>query len=173
MIRLLLALLSSLILTTALSAKDNPQDPPEVIVLKRFAGTWDITVTNTPTSGDARTYKVVSRRTWDDVSNTVRAEDEQPNNRPTMRWSIRHDADVGNYLLTIEGATSNMQIMGTWNDETTTMEFTGTLPNSSAIALNHQFPSKEKAIVTAEITDGDGTVLGRIVFHQSRRSEDK
>ena len=171
MIRLSLAVVCSFVFITAVSAADKNQDPPEVTVLKKFVGVWDIAVTNTPTGGDRRTYKVVSRRTWDDVSNTVRAEDEQPNNRPPMRWSIRHDANVGNYALTIDGAEPNLQIMGTWNDKTKTMEFTGTLPNAGDITLNHKFPAKDKAIVSAEVKDGDGTVIGKMVFHQVRRRE--
>ncbi|MGB0582457.1 MAG: hypothetical protein ACPGVU_22420 [Limisphaerales bacterium] len=167
--RLLLILFSSLVFTGLVAAQDKQQDPPEIAVLKRFVGTWDVAVTNTPVSGEARTYKVVSHRSWDDVGNTVRFEDEQPNDRPPLRLSLRYDHEVGNYPFAVEGSEQNFQIVGSWDRKASTMEFSGTLPNGADLMLSHRFVSQDKAIVSATIKNAEGVVLGKIVFHQTRR----
>jgi hypothetical protein len=147
--RLFLALLTMLLATGLVSAQDKKTKkvPPEIAVIKRFLGTWDVTVTNRPTSGEDKTYKAVSRRTWDDVGKTVRFEDEQPNGRPPLQMSLRHDADVGNFPMALDAGERSFQIIGSWSNKTTTMEFVGTLPNGSEISLSHRFYSKDKAIV--------------------------
>ena len=175
MTRLTLALFSIALLADSVSGQDKKtrKDPPEIAVLKRFVGTWDVTVTNTPASGEMRTYKVVSQRTWDDVGNTVRFEDEQPNDRPPLRLALRYDHEVGNYPFAIEGSEQNFQIVGTWSEKTQTMEFSGSLPNGADLTLNHRFASKDKAVVSAEIKNAEGTAIGKLVFHQVRRKDDK
>lgn len=172
MTRLSFAFIGALTLTAACSAQNKKKDPTEIAVLKRFVGTWDVTVTNTPTNGEQRTYKVVSRRTWDDVGNTVRFEDEQPNDRPPLRLSLRHDHEVGNYPFAIEGRDQEFQIVGSWNEKTKTMEFSGMLPNGADLTLSHVFKSKNKAVVSATIKNAEGVVMGKLVFHQIRRKED-
>lgn len=171
MSRLSLILVSSLILAGSTVAQDKKKDPTEIAVLKRFVGTWDVTVTNTPASGEARSYKVVSRRTWDDVGNSVRFEDEQPNDRPPLRLSLRYDHEIGNYPFAIEGSEQNFQIVGTWDQKKKTMEFSGALPNGADLSLSHRFVAKDKAIVSADIKNAEGAVLGKMVFHQVRRKQ--
>jgi hypothetical protein len=173
--RLFLVLLTTLISAGFVSGQDKKvkKDPTELAVIKRFLGTWDVTVTNQSTSGEEKTYKAVSRRTWDDVGNTVRFEDEQPNGRPPLQMSLRHDSNVGNYPMAIGVGEPSFQIFGSWDEKASTMEFVGSLPNGSELTLNHLFSSPDKAIVSGKVTDKAGNVAGKLVFHQTRRKGDK
>lgn len=169
--RLILVFFTTMMSINLVSGQDQKasQDPSEIAVLKRFLGTWDVTVTNRPASGEQVAYKVVSRRTWDDVGNTVRFEDEQPNGRPPLHMSLRYDSEVGNYPMAVEAGERSFRIVGSWNEKTATMEFVGALPNGPELALSHRFPSKDKAIVSATLKNLEGTVLGKLEFHQIRR----
>lgn len=169
--RLIIVLFATLFTVGWVSGQDKQTtgDPSEIVVLKRFLGTWDVIVTNRPAAGEPITYKAVSRRTWDDIGNSVRFEDEQPNNRPPLHMTLRYDSEVGNYPMEVEAGERGFQLIGSWNEKTATMDFVGNLPNGSELSLSHNFSAKDKAIVSATVKNAEGTAIAKLEFHQTRR----
>jgi len=174
--RLIASVLTVLVISTcpnASPADDSPKRSPELQVLDRFVGTWDMEVTVKPANGEKTTFEVVSTRTWSVAGEVLRI--EEPNlNRPELReihLLLTYDSNSGNYLGVFLSVPGRGFVTGTWNENTQTM--TSRMESADGIkhTVTQRFIDKDHAEVSVVTRSAHGQVLAEIAMKQTRRKK--
>ena len=171
---LTLTLLSATTLSGLAFADDAPKRTPELQVLDRFVGTWDMKVTIQPTGGEKTAVDAVSHRSWSLGGNFVRFEDPNNLKRPgsnETQMLLTYDPNKKNYPGVLMDGPNRVELTGTWDAKTTTMHWAGKSPDGGTSKSYHRFIGKDRAEVSAEIKDADGNVVLRLSWLQTRRKD--
>ncbi len=169
---LTLTLLSATTLSGLAFADDAPNRSPELRVLDRFVGVWDMKVTTTPTGGEETTVDSVSHRSWSVGGNFVQFQDPDNLKRPEANETqvlLTYDSNRKNYPGVWMSGPNRVELTGTWDAKTTTMHWAGKSREGGTSTGHHRFIGKDRAEVSTGIKDADGNVVLRISSVQTRR----
>lgn len=167
--RLLIA--SATLSTATFVAFAENEKGPELQVLDRFVGTWDIEGSYKPTNGDKISINSVSFRKWTANGKTLHFDDpgSDPGD-PGIQILLTFDPDSKTYRGVTMMGPSRGEIKGTWDEKTATMHFTGNLGNGGvAFESNHRFIDADHAEPKGVFKNPQGEVIAEISWKQARR----
>jgi hypothetical protein len=163
-----LVFLMAIAIPVAAKADDAPKRSPELQVLDRFVGTWDLKATEKPAGGEATTFDVVSFRRWSQGGNFVVFEDP---GQEEVNLPITYDPESKTYPGVIMiGAFSGL-VTGTWDKDKKIMSFTIKHPNKTEYRGTHRFLREDYAEASGSVTDADGKVVVELSWKQTRRKK--
>jgi hypothetical protein len=157
----------------AATEAEPPKRSPEVQVLDRFVGTWNVKYVVKPAEGAKISYDGVSTRAWSPGGEFVRFEElnsKSPDPRE-FQMLVTYDSDAKNYPGFFMHGPARGQITGTWDEKTQTMAWSSTLPDGYKIASTHRFIGKSRAEASGTITSPDDKILVELSWNQTRRKE--
>lgn len=169
---LTLTLLSATTLSGLAFGNDPPDRSPELQVLDRFVGSWDMKLTIQPTGGEETAVDGVSHRSWSLGGNFVRFEDPNNLERPESNEAqmlLTYDSNRKNYPGVLMDGANRVELTGTWDAKTTTMHWAGKSPDGGTSTGYHRFIGKDRAEASTRVNDADGNVVLRISWVQTRR----
>jgi len=166
-----LIVISTTIFSQVAKADDTS---PELQVLDRFVGTWDVQVTIKSADGEEIKIDVDSRRRWTRGGTFLQIEDANNLKDPQARelqilWT--YDPVARNYPAVIMDGPNRAQLTGTWDAKTTTMHWKGKGADGVTSEGKHRFIGKDRAEASGVFKDADGKVVMEISWPQTRRSE--
>ena len=173
LITITLTVLAAATFAAVVKADDVPKRSPELQVLDRFVGTWDVHVAIKPVDGEKITFDHVSERAWSLGGTFVRLEDAN-NLRRTgekefqLLWT--YDPEAKNYPAVFMDGPNRGELTGTWDEKTTTMHWKGKSPDGSTSEGKHRFIGKDRAEPSGVFKDADGKVVMEISWPQTRRT---
>jgi hypothetical protein len=174
--RLIAITLTLLVASTycrAAKADDTAKRSPEMQVLARFVGTWDVKFTSKAAEGEKVAFDLVSTRAWSLGGRFIRFEDANNLRIPEMpefQMLLTYDPDSNNYPgVTMDGP-SRGQLTGTWDEKSQTMAFSATFPDGNKFASTHRFIGKSRAEAAGTITSPDGKIVVEMSWNQTRRN---
>lgn len=145
-------------------ADDEPKRSPELQVLNRFVGTWDLDVMLTPSEGDATTEKTSEVRKWSLGGNFVHFQNPRTgsDNAPGFHMLVTYDARTKSYPGILTTGADRSLVNGTWDEENKTMTFTGTFSRGGSFDFKNRFLDNGNIKKSGVIKDASGkTVLKR------------
>ena len=159
-------LLIAIAIPVAANADDSPKRSPELQVLDRFVGTWDMEVTVQPTGGETETFDAVSFRSWSQGGSFVVFEDP---GQEEVNLPITYDPKTKTYPGVIMIGTSSGLVTGTWDKDKKTMSFAIKYTNKNTYNGTHRFIREDYAEASGSVTDADGKVVLNLTWKQTRR----
>ena len=155
-------------------ADDKPKRSPELQVLDRLIGAWDVKVTIKPTGGEEIKREFVSRRRWTLGGTFLQIEDAPNLIDPEAKefqllWT--YDPVAKNYPAVMMDGPNRGELTGTWDAKTTTMHWKGKSPDGGTSKGYHRFIGKDRAEASAVFKDAEGKVFMEISWPQTRRDE--
>lgn len=177
--RLLAMTLTILALATMspmLNADESPKRSPELQVLDRFAGTWDLVVTVKPIGGTATTEKTSEVRQWSLGGRFIHFQNPKLNqpDQPEFHMLVTYDPATKSYPGMLMNGASRTFVDGTWDEATKTMRFRGTFPdNALKFDFKNRFVDENQIETSGSITNSSGDVLSTRFDVQTRRKDKK
>jgi hypothetical protein len=152
----------------ATCADDAPDRSPELEVLARFVGEWDIRGSVTPAGGEAVESEGFETRKWSQAGGVVLFENANP---PEFHMLLTYDADSAEYIGMMMSGPSRGTVTGEWNAATETMSFLVTFPDGNRYVGTNRFIDDDHVESTGTITNRAGDVLVEMSMDQTRRAE--
>ena len=129
--KLMVTMLAGLVMATFTEdakADDMPKRSPELQVLDRLIGVWNVKTIIKPAGGPEIKREFVSRRRWTLGGTFLQFEDALNLSDPDAKefqllWT--YDPVAKNYPAVIMDGPSRAELTGTWDAKTTTMHWTG------------------------------------------------
>lgn len=159
------------LLTTVVPATAQNQRSPELQVLDRFAGTWDVEFTYKPVGGELYKQKAVSYRTWSTKGTILRFDDPGLPGEPELQLLLTYDPEAKNYPGVIMSGPARSELTGTWNEQTQAMSFTGTMADGGTMESTHRFVDADNADPKGVFKNAAGEVVAEVGWKQKRRDE--
>ena len=153
-------------------ADGAPKRSPELQVLDRLVGVWDVKVTIKPAGGGETNVEVVSRRSWSLGGTFVRLEDANNLKNPEAKefqilWT--YDPVAKNYPAVLMDGPNRGELTGVWDAKTNTMHWKGKSPDGSTSEGHHRFIGKDRAEASGVFKNPDGEIVAEISWPQTRR----
>jgi len=155
-------------------ADNKPERSPELQVLDRLVGSWNVKAIIKPAGGPEIKREFVSRRRWTLGGTFLQFEDTLNLSDPEAKefqllWT--YDPVAKNYPAVIMDGPSRAELTGTWDAKTTTMHLKGTSSVGVTSKGYHRFIGKDQAEASAVFKDAKGKVVLEISWPQTRRDE--
>ena len=154
-------------LAAAVKADDAPKRSPELQVLDRFVGIWDVNVTVKPAGEEAVTFDTVSFRRWSRGGNFVVFEDP---GSEELNLPFTYDPETKTYPGVIMIGLKRGLVTGTWDEDKETMHFAIEYPDGTRYKGTHRFIRIDYAEALGRVTNADGNVV-ELAWKQTRRKE--
>lgn len=159
------------ILVTAASlnvidADDSPARSPELEVLNRFAGTWDIRGSVTIAGNDSVESSGVETRTWSEGGSVIEFENANP---PEFHMLLTYDPDAGEYVGVLMSGPSHGTVVSEWDAESETMTFDVRFTDGSRYEGLNRFMDERHIESSGTLTNAGGEVVFEMTMDQTRR----
>lgn len=171
-----LTVLASVVMSPMLNADDSPKRSPELQLLDRFAGTWDLVVTVKPTGGTAITEKTSEVRQWSPGGRFIHFQNPRlgQTDHPEFHMLVTYDPATKSYPGMLMSGASRTFVDGTWDEATKTMRFRGTFPdNALKFDVKNRFTDENQIETSGSFTNANGEVLSTRSDVQTRRKDKK
>jgi len=170
--------ISLFVLATAIAsshamADDRAKRSPELKVLNRFVGTWNLDVTHSFPQGKTTIEKTTEIRKWTLGGKFVHFQNprtEQPD-APGFHFLVTCDAKTKSYPGMLTTGAKRSLVEGTWDDESKTMRFTGSFSDGGSFDFKNQFLDNGNIKATGVIKDGSGKLVVERFDMQVRRKK--
>ncbi len=163
-----LIVVATLANTGMLFADDTPDRSPELEVLDRFVGNWDVEGSVTPAGGDAVETEGAETRTWSQAGGVVMFENSNP---PEFHMLLTYDPGSEAYVGVMMSGPSQGIVTGNWNAATETMSFTVMFPDGNRYEGTNRFIDDDHVESTGTVTNRAGEVLVEMSMDQTRRAQ--
>ena len=161
-----LTILAAATLCRATNADDAPKRSAELQVLDRlFIGSWESVVTNKTTGEKSN---AVEKRRWSEKGRFVLSEDLNLSTKQEAHFLITYDPNGKKYRSCYIDQNGAAIIDGTWDEETDTMEWSGTDFAGNKSAGQTQLIDKDHIEWSMVIKDPAGKVLVELSTKQNR-----
>ena len=155
-------------------ADDKPKRSPELQVLDRLIGVWNVKAIIKPAGGPEIEREFVSRRRWTLGGTFLQFEDALNLSDPEAKefqllWT--YDPVARNYPAVIMEGPFRAELTGTWDAKTTTMHLKGKSSDGRTSKGYHRFIGNDRAEASAVFKDAEGKVVLEISWPQTRRDE--
>ena len=174
LIAIMLTVVTAGIVPGILYADDAPKRSPELQVLDRFVGTWDMKFTKKPAEGEKIALDTVSIRAWSLGGTFVRFEDANNLKFPEMQevqMLLTYDPKLKNYPGVVMDGPRRFQVTGTWDEKTQTFSLSCPLPNGNKIAITYRFISASRIESSGTDRSPDGKIVAEMSYNQTRREK--
>lgn len=161
-----LALFPILILNSPLSADDVPQRSAELQVLDRMVGNWETVITAKPAG---ETFKTVQDRKWSKEGKFVLSEDMNVETKEESHYLVTYDPNAKRYRGVFVGEKNAVILLGTWNEDSQTMNWVSAEGTPAKHTATHRFIDKDHIEWSMVVTAPDGKVLLDLSAKQTRR----
>ena len=153
-------------------ADGAPKRSPELQVLHRLVGVWDVKVTIKPAGGGETNFDVVSRRSWSFGGTFVRLEDANNLKNPEAKefqilWT--YDPVAKNYPAILMDGPHWGSITGVWDEKTKTMHWKSKMGNGVTGEGQHRFIGKDRAEASGVFRNPEGEIVTETSWSQTRR----
>ena len=174
LIAIMLTVITAGVVPGILYADDAPKRSPELQVLDRFVGTWDMKFTVKEEGGEKIAMDIVSIREWSLGGTFLRYEDANNLISPQMQESqilLTYDPKLKNYPgVTMDGPRRG-QVTGTWDEKTQTFSLIAPFPDDVKVEINYRFISESRIEASGTVKDRDGKIRAEMSYNQTRREK--
>ena len=170
-----LTLLATVVFSPAVAADDSKERSPELQVLDRFVGTWDVRVTARPAGGEAAEFDAVSIRKWSSGGKFVVFDDPQEDElHMPLTYSPKSKKYTGVMILGVDRSI----VTATWDEKTKTMHFViESIDSKTTYKGTHRFIREDYAEAAGKVFNAAREIVTELAWKQTRRkkasSEDK
>jgi hypothetical protein len=166
----------SVLATTFISnamADDAPKRSPELQVLNRFVGTWDLDVTHKFPQGKTTTEKAAEIRKWTLGGSFVHFQNlrTEKKDAPEFHFLVTYDAKSKSYPGVMSIGSNRSLVKGVWDNESRTMTFTGTFSDGGSFEFQNRFLDNGNTEATGVIKDRSGKLVVERSDTQVRRKK--
>ena len=169
----LIAITLTIVLVTTFTAivksDDTPKRSPELQVLDRFVGTWDMKVTVKPAGAEGINYDGVSYRKWSQGGQVVVFEEPMPGQE--FHMPLTYDPKSKAYPGVAMQGVGRTTVTGAWDEKTLTMHFVLEYENKWTYRGTHRFVDKDHAEVKGKVTNAEGKLAMELTMKQTRRKD--
>lgn len=148
-----------------------PKRSPELQVLDRYAGVWDVKTTIKPVGGEEMTLTCVSRRSWTLGGTFVQFQDTEHSHpqAPEFQLLWTYDPVAKNYPAVLMDGPHSARLIGTWDEKTKTMHWKGKMGNGVTGEGQHRFIGKGRAEASGVFRNPEGEIVTETSWSQTRR----
>lgn len=149
---------------------ENPKSP-ELQVLDRFVGTWDIIGSYTPAGGEKIPTQSVALRKWSTNGTTLHREDPSSGpDDPGVQGEQTYDPEKKNYPGVGTSVLGNSEFAGTWDEKTRAMSFKGAYKGGGpTFEGSNRFIDADTISTKIVFKNPDGELLFEVSSMQARR----
>ena len=173
LIAIMLTVVTAGIIPGILYADDAPKRSPELQVLDRFVGTWDMKFTRKPAEGEKLALDTISIRAWTLGGTFVRFEDANNLKFPELQESqmlLTYDPELNNYPGVVMDGPRRFEVTGTWDEKTQTFSLSCPLPDGNHVST-YRFISASRIESSGTERSRDGKILAEMSYNQTRREK--
>ncbi len=161
------------ILATAASlgvvaADDSPERSPELEVLNRFAGTWDIRSSFTVPGIDPTVIDGVETREWSAAGGTMKFENAADSDTE-FHLLVTWDPDTSRYVGVLMTGPGCGTVVADWDEANATMTFVVTFTDGSRYEGTNRFIDEDHIESKGTITNSRGDLVIEMSMDQTRR----
>ncbi|MEN8772175.1 MAG: hypothetical protein ABF382_01340 [Akkermansiaceae bacterium] len=131
---------------------------PELLVLDRFVGTWDIVGSHTLAGGEKTPVQSVALRKWSTDGTTLHFDDAGSNpDGPGIQVHQSFDLEKKHYAGVIKSVLGSGEFTGTWDGNTSTMSFKGAYEEGATFEGSNRFIDTDtiESKIILKNTDGE------------------
>jgi hypothetical protein len=153
----------------AANAENAPKRSPELQVLNRFVGTWDMKQTVTLAGEQPTTSDVLSMRRWSEGGSFVVFDEP---GQEEIHLPLTYDPESKTYRGVMSRGAYRSLVTATWDEDTRTMHFF--LKDTDAKTVyrgTHRFIREDYAEASGTITDLAGQEILKLAWKQTRRKD--
>ena len=152
-------------------ADGAPKRSPELQVLDRFVGVWDVKNTIKLPSGEEFTNDFVSRRSWSLGGTFLRSQDTNFSNPEAKEFQLlwTYDPAAKNYPAVFMDGPYRGELTGVWDAKTNTMHWKGKMANGVTAEGNDRFIGKDRIEASGVFKNAAGEIVAEISWPQTRR----
>ncbi|HEY7115346.1 MAG TPA: DUF1579 family protein [Tepidisphaeraceae bacterium] len=149
-----------------LSAEDAPKRSAELQVLDRWVGSWRTEVTNKTTGV---TFTSTENRKWSRLGEFVLSDDANELTRKESHFLMTYDPNARVYRTCFIEEAAAILMLGTWNEATQTMTWTGADIVGNKLTGTNRFLDKDHNEWSVTLTTPDGKVVVELSGKQTRQ----
>ena len=151
-----LTVLAILACTGAIDAADEPKRSPELQVLDRIIGDWETVITDKLTGNKSASTE---SRKWSAKGEFVLSKEFNQTIKKEAHFLITYDPAAKTYRGTYISETGAALYLGTWDEATNTLKWTGADIVGNKFAGATRFIDKDHVEWSMMITNSDGKLL--------------
>ncbi|MBL63199.1 MAG: hypothetical protein CMI30_07285 [Opitutae bacterium] len=144
---------------------------PELQVLDRLVGVWDVKTTIKPVGAEEMTATSVSRRSWTLGGTFVQFQDTEHSHpqAPEFQLLWTYDPVAKNYPAVLMDGPHWASLTGVWNEETKIMHWTGKMSNGVTGEGQHRFIGKDRSEASGVFRNPEGEIVMETSWSHTRR----
>jgi hypothetical protein len=146
---------------------DAAKRSPELQVLDRYIGDWEVVAT---VSGTDVNTKTIEHRTWSKQGSFLLSENEDLTTGKEAHFLVTYDPKGKQYRCCFINDEFTVPMLGTWDEQTQTMHW-----KSADVAFKHDATSrlidKDTAEYRMTVTSPEGKVVFELSSKQTRRKK--
>jgi hypothetical protein len=147
-------------------ADDSPARTPELEVLNRFIGTWDIRDSATIGDNDPVESIGVETRRCSTGGSVIEFENANP---PEFHMLLTYHADSDKYVGVLMSGPGRGTVVADWDADAETMSFVVELTDGSRYEGTNRFIDEGHIESQGTVTGADGRVMVELSMDQTRR----
>ena len=151
-------------------ADGAPNRSPELQVLDRFVGVWDVKATIKPVGGKEMTMTFVSQRSWTLGGTFLHFQDTGHSHPQVPEFQLlwTYDPVAKNYPGVMMDGPHSGAITGVWNEKTKTMHWKGKTSNGLTVEGRDRFIGNGRTEASGVFRNPDGDVVLEISWSNTR-----
>ena len=152
-------------------ADGAPKRSPELQVLDRYIGVWDIKNTFKPVGGEEVVFNIVSRKSWSLGGSFLRGQDTNLSIPEAKEFHLlwTYDSVAKNYPAVFMEGPNRGEFTGIWDEKTKTMHWKGKMANGITGEGHDRFIGKDRIEASGVFKNPEGETVFEISWSHTRR----
>ena len=152
-------------------ADGAPKRSPELQVLDRYIGSWDIKNTFKPVGGEEVVFNIVSRKSWSLGGSFLRGQDTNLSIPEAKEFHLlwTYDSVAKNYPAMFMEGPNRGELTGVWDAKTKTMHWKGKMANGITGEGHDRFIGNDRIEASGIFKNDKGETLFEISWSHTRR----